>query len=308
MPPLQLKYRPKDFKEVLGNESTIKSLESLLRRNKDDIPKAFLFTGPSGCGKTTLARIVANKLGCDDMDFHEYNVASVRGIDTVREVAANAPFAPMSGEIKAYLFDECHGMTKDAKEAMLKLLEDGPKHVYFFLATTEPQQLLKTLKGRCTAYEVQSPTTKSLLGHLKSICAKEGIENYPSEILQEIVKVSDGSIREAVKVLDAVIDIEDDEEALQAVQNAVVSEVDTKELCQALIATSGKRWDTCKKILKGTTDDPERLRRAILGYLNAVLLSNGTERHVEIMELFMEPTFNTGMPGLCVNVFLACKL
>ena len=112
------------------------------------------------------------------------------------------------------------------------------------------------------------------------------IENYPSEILQEIVKVSDGSIREAVKVLDAVIDIEDDEEALQAVQNAVVSEVDTKELCQALIATSGKRWDTCKKILKGTTDDPERLRRAILGYLNAVLLSVITSYSIHYTKLY----------------------
>src|SRR5690606_3369465 len=109
-----------------------------------DIPHAMLFTGPSGCGKTTLARILRVKLRCSDNDFQEINAADFRGIDSIRSMRQQVGAAPLGGDSRIWLIDEAHSMTADAQNAFLKLLEDTPRHVYFFLATTDPQKLKKT--------------------------------------------------------------------------------------------------------------------------------------------------------------------
>ncbi len=142
---LDLKHRPKSFDRIIGNEDTVEALESYL--TKKDLNHSFLFTGPSGTGKTTLARIVAGELGCEGMDFTEMNSADFRGIDTIRNIRQQMVFPPMEGKNRGWLLDEAHKLSNDAMNSLLKPLEEPPNHVYFFLATTEPQKLITTIRA-----------------------------------------------------------------------------------------------------------------------------------------------------------------
>ena len=140
MTTLPIKYRPQYFDEVAGNKDAVAQCEAILKRSLATIPRSWLFTGPSGTGKTTLARILRYELDCSDADFHEFNTSNTRGIDTIREITSKARLSPMDGKIQVYLLDECHQLTKDAQNALLKALEDTPKHTFFMLCTTNPEK------------------------------------------------------------------------------------------------------------------------------------------------------------------------
>ena len=135
---LYRKYRPTSFKQVVGQEEAIRTLTELGKRKA--IPHAILFTGPSGVGKTTLARILQRKLKCVGNDFVEMNAANDRGVGIIRSIQNKVGLAPMLGSCRIWLMDEAHQLTSDAQSAFLKLLEDTPSHVYFMLATTDPQK------------------------------------------------------------------------------------------------------------------------------------------------------------------------
>jgi len=135
-------------------------LAQMVKRNK--VPHTLLFSGPPGCGKTTLARILRKKLNCGKYDFSEVNCADFRGIDMVRDIRSHLQQAPISGDCRVWLIDEAHKLSNDAQNAFLKMLEDTPNHVYFFLATTNPQKLLKTIRTRCTEVVVKSLGDKNM--------------------------------------------------------------------------------------------------------------------------------------------------
>ena len=201
--PLHLKYRPKNFSEFVGNPGTVEALETVLAKPKNEIPHAFLFCGPSGCGKTTLARIVKNELGCSNEDFIEIDSGDFRGIDTIRDIRQNMVFRPLSGGIRVWLLDECHQLSKDAQNAFLKALEDTPEHVYFLLATTEPEKLLKTIRTRCARFDVHPLSERMMVRHLRKITEKEG-KKVPNEVLSQIASDSLGSVRQALVILDKI--------------------------------------------------------------------------------------------------------
>lgn len=294
------KYRPKDLDEIVGNEDTVTQLESLLER-KDGIPHAFLFSGPSGCGKTTLARIMAEKLGCHPGDFIELDAADMRGIDTVREIRKQMKLYPLSGPCRVWLLDECHQLTRDAQEALLKGLEDAPDHVYFLMATTEPNKLIKTVMNRCSHFTVEALNWKVIKKDLlSSICESENKE-VPDEVLVEIAKAANGSCRAATVMLDKIIDL-NEEDMLGAIEVEQTVETEAIELCRCLM--NGK-WNNAKKILKGLQkQDPERVRRAVLGYANVVTLGDrSSEKGALILDCFSEPTYNTGHPGLTLAAY-----
>ncbi len=304
--PLHIKYRPNSFSEFLGNRSTIESLKSVLSRDKD-LPHSILFQGPSGCGKTTLARILKTELECSDMDFSELNMSNTRGIDTIREISSNCRYSPINGKSKIYLLDEIQRVTGDGQNALLKVLEDTPLHVYFILCTTEPEKLIITIRNRCTTYQISPLVSPVLRKLLDWVCQEEKVK-IGDEVLKEIVRVSNGSPRQALVLLDQIIDIPDDKTALQAITDNTISEVQVLEICKLLLKDKKDKWKEMSVLIKGVNAEPESVRYAVLGYLASTLLSQENDRIANMIRLLSDSFIYSGRAGMVVALYLVCKL
>lgn len=222
--PLHIKYRPQTWEEIRGNEEVVEALKSLFSsRPVEERPHVFLLKGPSGCGKTTIARIIKKELGCSDLYFFEINAADARGIDSIRQMISDCRFLPWIGSTKVYVLDEVHQMTKEAQNALLKILEDTPQHVYFILCTTEPKKIISTIKTRCSTYQV-SPLPASLIRDLLVWVCNEERKEVPNEVLNAISQTCEGSPRQALVSLDQVIDIDDLIKALKIITRASFQE------------------------------------------------------------------------------------
>lgn len=302
--PLHLKYRPKTFEEVMGNDATIESLSGVVSREERQV-RAFLLTGPSGCGKTTLARIIAGQLGCADREFLEYNAAKVRGIDTIREVLNNCRFLPLAGKVKIYMFDEAHKLTNEAQNALLKPLEDTPQHVRFILATTDPEKLIEGVRTRCSTYTVAPLQRVKIFRLLKNICEQEGKVVSP-DVLKRISEVCQGSPRQALVVLDQVIDLEDDDLAMQTIVDSTVDDVKVIDLCR-LLMNKGRTWKQISDLLRGLTGEPETIRYNILGYLTSVLLNKDSVEVLRMIEIFADSWMYSGRAGLVSSCYMVYK-
>lgn len=303
--PLHIDHRPSKLSEVFGNQAIKDSLESIFAR-KSDYPHAFLFHGPTGCGKTTLARIVSTLFHCSKPE--EYNMSNLRGIDSVRTINEDCQYMPLIGDTRVYIIDEVHRQTKDAQNAFLKLLEDPPDHVYFVLCTTDPDLLIAPLRGRCHSYQVKPLKTLEMMGLLKSILKKEKIEDYPDSILKEITFLSEGLPRNALVMLDSVIDMEDEDSAKAALSAVSTSDSVTKDLCQAVV--NGTDWTTTKEILKNllTETEPEKIRQSILGYLaNTLLGSKTNDRVSNLIDIFSDNILYNARSGIINMVYISTK-
>lgn len=299
---LYRKYRPQTLQDVKGNADLINILEGLFERN--DVPNAILLHGPTGCGKTTIARIVADKLGCSKMDLAELNTADMRGIDTIREIIRNSSFNPMQGAVRVWIIDECHKLTNDAQNALLKILEDTPSHVYFILCTTDPQKLIAAIRGRCSQFQVRPLTNQQMFGLLRKIVDSEGID-VGKEALTSIVNSATGLPRNAITMLEQIMSLPAEQQA-GAVQKAINEQVQSIDLCRALI--KGEQWASISDILKKLEDqDPEAIRRVVLGYCKSVLLNNDNEKAASIMEEFVRPFYDSGFPQLVYACYIITK-
>jgi DNA polymerase-3 subunit gamma/tau len=297
--PLHLDYRPDDTESMVGNETTIAAFESIFRRKNK--PHAFLFTGPSGCGKTTLARVAVKALDCHESEYTECDAADFRGIEMVRDLRRKMHYMPSRGSCRVWLLDECHKLTPEAQEALLKALEDTPKHVYLLLATTNPEKLKTTLKRRCTPFEMSALSTSQLKEYMEEICDEEK-KKVPQEVLKQIASDSIGSLGMALMLLDKIIDMPP-KKMLEAAKRAALEESETIELCRALIKKA--KWKIIASILKNLTAEPETTRRTVLGYCNSVILNGESGRAFLIMEAFSEPFYDTGAPGLTLACYNA---
>jgi DNA polymerase-3 subunit gamma/tau len=302
---LQINYRPNNFDDFLGNVSTVKSLQSKLKQKA--LPQSILFQGPSGCGKTTLARILMKELGCDQKDYIEINAATESGIDTVRGIVKNINLRPMFGKVRIYLLDEVQATSKGFQNGLLKPLEDMPSFVYFILCTTDPQKLLKTIRNRCTTYEVDLLSDKDMQGLIERVFTAEE-KPIDEEVVFDIIEVADGCPRQALVILDQIIDM-DPRRQRRAVRDYVTNEAKTIELCRALL--NKQSWPNIQTILADLTDDAEKVRRAVIGYMSAVAIKERNPQVVnqaeKVYHNFKLNYFDTGKAGLVFSCWSAVK-
>lgn len=257
---------------------------------------------------TTFARIVGSLLKCSPSDFMEYNTAEARGIDTVRDIGENSRYAPLNGPVKVYLLDEVHRGTIDFQNSLLKILEDAPAHVHFILCTTEPEKVIKTIRTRCMMFQTKLLMSHQLSELLKNVLISEGLEDYPEPVIDAIIKNSEGSPRQALVLLDSVIDIADEQKAIEAISTFTEAEGSVLEICRLLVAEPSKtKWKEMSKLIQGITEEPELVRWAILGYLSKVLLNQGTDRIAFMIELFANNFYDSKKSGLTLALFYSCK-
>ena len=199
---LYRKYRPAAFDQVLGQDHIVKVLQKAVKQNS--FSHAYLFSGPRGTGKTTVARIFARAVGASDNDIYEIDAASNRGVDDVKELRESVAGLPLESPYKVYIIDEVHMLSKDAFNALLKTLEEPPRHVIFILATTEAQKLLETVASRCQSFDFKPPTKLVLKDSLLQVARAEGcqLEEAAAELMAIL---ADGSFRDAYGILQKVL-------------------------------------------------------------------------------------------------------
>ena len=300
--PLHRKYRPQSFEEIIGNKALLNSLTTVIEKNVT----TFLFQGPSGCGKTTIARVIAKKFGARDMDIKELNISNTRGIDAARTIIENAGFKAFGGVAKVYILDEIHRSTVDFQNSMLKILEEPPRNTYFILCTTEPEKLLKTIRNRCTTYQVRSLTIPESVKLINRVIIEEKRRRFPKEAIQEIAFAADGCPRDCLKILDSVIDIEDDKELVEAIKDFSLEKKEVIDLCRALLAK--KKWKEVSGLIKSISDEPENTRYAVLGYMASVLLNKPNDSAAIIIEEFKDSFMYTKRAGLVSACYAVCNL
>ncbi|AVH69673.1 DNA polymerase III subunit gamma/tau [Nostoc sp. 'Lobaria pulmonaria (5183) cyanobiont'] len=220
--PLHHKYRPKSFAELVGQEAIATTLTNAIGTSK--IAPAYLFTGPRGTGKTSSARILAKSLNClkSDkptaepcgvcevcqgitkgyaLDIIEIDAASNTGVDNIRELIEKAQFAPVQCRYKVYVIDECHMLSTQAFNALLKTLEEPPRQVVFVLATTDPQRVLPTIISRCQRFDFRRIQLEAMVKHLSAIASYENI-HISLDAVTLVAQLSQGGLRDAESLLD----------------------------------------------------------------------------------------------------------
>ena len=224
---LARKWRPKNFSEVVGQKHITRTLTNSILSDK--IAHAYLLTGTRGIGKTTIARIFAKAIRCtqlspagepcltcdscqgvstgNSLDYIEIDGASNNSVDDIRDLIENVQYLPTTGKYKVYVIDEVHMLSVNAFNALLKTLEEPPKHVVFIFATTDPQKLLGTILSRCQRFDFKNATNEELTNHVEKVALAEGITFESKELMSELAKQGRGSFRDTLSLLDQILSL-----------------------------------------------------------------------------------------------------
>lgn len=220
-------YRPASFDEIAGQEHITKTFRNALKNNK--IAHAYLFSGPRGTGKTSIAKIIAKAVNCEQApvdnpcneceicrgidnnsinDVIEIDAASNNGVDEIREIRDKVKYLPGVGKYKVYIIDEVHMLSAGAFNALLKTLEEPPKHVIFILATTEPHKIPATIHSRCQRFDFRGVSVPEMIKRMNTIISEESI-SIEHEAVKVIAESAEGGMRDAISLLDQVVSYTD---------------------------------------------------------------------------------------------------
>ena len=240
---LARKYRPQKFSDVIGQEHVTRTLQNAIAQER--IAHGYIFSGHRGIGKTTVARILAMALNCrsaekpptepcgicescteiragNAVDVIEIDAATNRGIDEIRELREAARYRPARDRFKIYILDEAHQITDAAFNALLKTLEEPPSHVVFMMATTQPEDIPQTIRSRCQHFSFRAVKFDDIMGQLRDIVTQEKIP-ADDDALALLAEAGDGSLRDALSILDQAIASTSDHLALDSVRSLIGS-------------------------------------------------------------------------------------
>ncbi len=289
---LYRKYRPQRFSEVAGQEPIMRTLRNAVSSKK--VSHAYLFSGPRGTGKTSTGRLLAKAANCRNpkdgepcnkcdsclafsegraMDLVELDAASNRGIDAIKDLRERVGYAPGSADFKVYILDEAHMLTTEASNALLKTLEEPPPHVIFVLATTEPHKIPATIGSRCQRFDFRRIPLEAAVDRLAYVCKQEKI-TCPREALELIARSATGSMRDAINMLEQVVDYHGRELTVETVQSGLGLTGDARSNELARLVLSGDLGGGLALIASVRDDglDLRQFQREVVSYLRQLLL------------------------------------
>ncbi len=311
-------YRPRDFDEVAGQEHITKTFKNALVKNK--LAHAYLFSGPRGTGKTSIAKIIAKAVNCEHApvanpcneceickaidrntisDVIEIDAASNNGVDEIRELRDKVKYLPGVGKYKVYIIDEVHMLSISAFNALLKTLEEPPKHVIFILATTEPHKIPATIHSRCQRFDFRGIAIRDMLEKLNEIVEKETI-SVQDEALHLIAESAEGGMRDAISLLDQVVSYSDDEITVDDV-HAIRGSVSHEAIIR--IAKAVENDDVPQAVeeldeLIASGKESHKLLDDLVKFYRDVLMYNNVEHNDTNRLLYQNEAFQALVEGL----------
>ena len=308
---LYLKYRPKTFDEIIGQDEAVKLMKAVVAQKQEDRPKVFLFGGASGSGKTTLATVFARAIGCDPdhSDFMTLDASKDRSIDNIREVCDMMGTRPISrgAQARIFLLDESHQLLKPAQEALLKKCEDTPPQTIIIFATTEPEALGKPLRSRCKMVTIHPMTAKALYDNLIRVAKAENI-NISTDGLAKIAKASDNNARTSLQILENYTLNGGNVDSAISMCGGLgeTLKIDTIEICRLIAARSKTGWEKVEPFCAKYKGQSESARQAILGYLRSCILKSKNaadrQRFSMLMECFITPHYDCADAALVLQI------
>ena len=306
---LYRKFRPQEFEDVKGQDHIVTTLKNQIKA--DRIGHAYLFCGTRGTGKTTIAKIFAKAVNCEhpvdgspcgecptckaiaagsSMNVIEIDAASNNGVDNIREIREEVTYRPTQGKYKVYIIDEVHMLSAGAFNALLKTLEEPPSYVIFILATTESHKIPVTIQSRCQRYDFHRISIDTIAGRLRELMEKEQI-SVEEKALRYVAKAGDGSMRDALSLLDQCIAFYLGQELTFDKVLEVLGTVDTEVFSKLLRKVLGQDVTSCIHILEDLLVNGKELGQFVndfTWYLRNLLLVKTSEDAEEVLDVSSE--------------------
>ena len=301
---LYRKYRPQRFEDVIGQEHIKLTLQNEILNDK--IAHAYLFAGPRGIGKTTLARVFAKAINCEkrkgyepcnecdscnsitdgnNLDLIEIDAASNRGINEIRELREMVKYAPSKSKYRVFIIDEAHMLTIEAFNALLKTLEEPPKHAVFILATTEVHKFPQTIISRCQKFDFKTVDIEKLKVHLKQVASMEKIK-IDSDIIDKIARRSGGYVRDALSTLGQILSLSEDNEVSKETADLILPDSNFTPIIELVDAIAYQKFDSAIKVLDSLISEGVDLNyftEELINYLRKIVLikiSGASEKYL----------------------------
>ncbi|MFZ0799922.1 MAG: DNA polymerase III subunit gamma/tau [Terriglobales bacterium] len=304
---LARKYRPQKFSDVIGQEHVTRTLQNAIAQER--IAHGYIFSGHRGIGKTTVARILAMALNCrssekplaepcgvcdscieiragNAVDVIEIDAATNRGIDEIRELREAARYRPARDRFKIYILDEAHQITDAAFNALLKTLEEPPGHVIFMMATTQPEDIPQTIRSRCQHFSFRAVKFEDIMGQLRDIVTKEKIP-ADDDALALLAEAGDGSLRDALSILDQAIASTSDHLTLDSVRSLIGSAPAgaLETVMQAVAESSSEKILALLDELIGEGHSPTHFARQLVRFLRNVTVAKVAGKDSALLQI-----------------------